>query len=437
MSLDIKRIFSKVRFFDEEREVNVFRSSFQIDQDRVFFSRPFRRLQDKTQVHPIPENNHVRNRLVHTLEVSSVGRSLAFEAGTKIEAALKKADVTPLDLSAIVQAACLVHDIGNPNFGHAGEEALVQALQKYEGNTQKMYPPDFSRFDGNAQGFRIITKIDEHRFNGGLRLTYPTTASILKYPWNAMDSRSNDGKKFGWFLAEEEQVYRLVRQIYDLQSLDQVPRHPATYLMEAADDICYTIADLEDAVEIGIISLDEFIALMVDISGYRGKVDSLEYRAGQLGYMRSVAISKLVSCTAQIFADRFANLVANPEEVPISLVDCVSDFDQNLSNALKQAQNVNRTRVYFHPRKVSFELAAPQIVGVITETLLNASFELSEKRSASLCSRTTKQALTLFGDYAPNSDLSHEEVIRTAIDAVSGMTDRYATYIAARLRGIQ
>lgn len=388
--LDIKRVFSKVRFCDESRAAEEHRDPFLIDHDRVYFSRPFRRLQQKTQVHPMPHNIHVRNRLVHTIEVASVGRSLGYSVGSKLQHILKTYEITPHDFAAIVQSACLIHDIGNPTFGHAGEEALSEALSSQDIDKSHPQVADFSNFDGNAQGFRIVTKIDGYRFQGGLRLTYASSAAIMKYPWKASDKRSGSGKKFGYFQTETPQAIQILRHVYETENLEDVPRHPATWLMEAADDICYTLADLEDAVELSIITDKEFEDIVSGMAdGGHGQSHN-EQRSSKLAYLRSLAIGRLIATTVDAFVDRFDDIMSGKPAEKKNLLDSLSEYNSRIAESFTKAKDVNNQKVYFHERKVSFELSAPEIINTLVNTLLPASIEFYEKKCIESCSRRTR-----------------------------------------------
>ncbi len=427
--LDLARAFSRVRFGETApRRDEPHRDAFQRDQDRITYARPFRRLQAKTQVHPLPHDSHVRNRLVHTLEVASVGRSLGVLAAGRIEHLLEPAGITPQEVGAVVRAACMVHDIGNPTFGHAGEEAIAAALARllaqYRVNDA---PADLAHFDGNAQGFRIVTKIDMHRMDRGLRLTYATLGAMLKYPWGAGDARSRRGSKFCVFATEAPAFADVVHHLYGLNDPALAPRHPATWLMEAADDIAYTIADLEDAVDLGIVSAREFVDLIGPIAGRS---------EGSVASLRGQAIGRLIDAAAELFAARIDEILAGEPYCGGALLDDLSAIDATMGEAFEAARRTNETRVYGHDRKVGFELAADEIIDTVLDLLFPAALAFAEAREVEKLPRRYRQALAIFGDYRPDPDWPREEILRSAIDATAGMTDPYATFIAARLRGI-
>jgi dGTPase len=230
------------------------RSGFHRDYDRIAFSHPFRRLSDKTQVHPLSRNDHVHSRLTHSLEVSIVGRSLGMAAGEKIRLPEGR---TPTDLGQILQAACLMHDLGNPPFGHAGEDAIQMWFSDkrnshhFNGLTPEQLL-DFQTFEGNAQAFRLVANVEHNPGEGGMRLTYATLAALMKYPWTSQ--HAGPKKKFCAFLSEEALLNKVAEQTgLILQDNGRYCRHPLAFLAEAADDICYRIIDLEDAAEIGLL----------------------------------------------------------------------------------------------------------------------------------------------------------------------------------------
>src|SRR6187402_1547756 len=249
------------------------RSAFEQDYDRIIFSHPFRRLQDKTQVHPLPEQDFVHTRLTHSLEVSSVGRSLGKRVGEEI---LKRhpelnADFSSFDFGAIVAGASLAHDLGNPPFGHAGEDSISDfflhdpAGQSFKEKVTAAEWADLTKFEGNAQGFRILNKNQY-----GLKLTFATLGAFTKYPCPALfperDKSKRSQKKFGFFQSEKEIFREVASQLELIQVSDYVSgRHPLAFLVEAADDICYSIIDLEDGCSLGLVSYEEAKSLFENV----------------------------------------------------------------------------------------------------------------------------------------------------------------------------
>src|SRR6185312_8848969 len=233
------------------------------DLDRITFSAPFRRLANKTQVHPLYDNDHVHHRLIHSLEVSSVGRTLGMDVGQWLVDERKLGDIKPDKISGIVQAACLAHDIGNPPFGHSGEQAIgawfEDRLSAPTGICERLDPKhhqEFKKFEGNAQGFRILARKEMYVDEGGMRLSLAVLGAFTKYPATANISAEKPEaycglKKYGLF-ENDAGLFAEAAEALGLPEMRSAggrwwKRHPLVFLMEAADDICYNIMDLEDA----------------------------------------------------------------------------------------------------------------------------------------------------------------------------------------------
>ena len=250
------------------------RSPFHKDHDRIIFSGAFRRLGRKTQVHPVTSNDHIHTRLTHSLEVSCVGRSLGMRVGETLRSALPEW-CDPADLGMVVQSACLAHDIGNPPFGHSGEDAIRNWFQQaadrcWLDDMSEAERRDFLSFEGNAQGFRVLTQLEYHQFDGGTRLTHATLGTFLKYPWTARhaDSLGYKKHKFGCYQSELPLLQGIAQKLGLPQLEDERwARHPLVYLMEAADDICYALIDLEDGLEMDLLAYHEVEALLLGLVG--------------------------------------------------------------------------------------------------------------------------------------------------------------------------
>ena len=244
------------------------RSQFQRDFDRIIFSSPFRRLQNKTQVFPLPGSVFVHNRLTHSLEVASVGRSIANRVALELQnmADIKEKDILN-ELHSIVGAACLSHDMGNPPFGHAGEDAISKYFEEGAGKElqNQMQPEEWNdlvNFEGNANALRLLTHQFRGRRKGGFALTYTTLASLIKYPYGS----ELNGKKYGYFQSEGDTFKKIAEEL-DLKRISDSPvkyaRHPLVYIVEAADDICYEIMDIEDAHKLKILDKDKAFELLM------------------------------------------------------------------------------------------------------------------------------------------------------------------------------
>ncbi|MGL6250217.1 MAG: dGTP triphosphohydrolase, partial [Billgrantia desiderata] len=247
------------------------RSPFHKDHDRIVFSGSFRRLGRKTQVHPLTDNDHIHTRLTHSLEVGCVGRSLGMIVGELLRERLPKW-ITPADLGVIVQAACLGHDIGNPPFGHAGEYAIRDWFKRAEADGSGLLEglsererADLLTYEGNAQGFRIVTQIEYNQFRGGMRLTAATLGTLLKYPWTV--EHGGSAGKFGCYQSERPLLEDVTRCLGLLpRGEGRWCRHPLAWLVEAADDICYALLDLEDGLEMGILRFEEVAEVLLQIA---------------------------------------------------------------------------------------------------------------------------------------------------------------------------
>ena len=297
------------------------RSPFHKDHDRIIFSGAFRRLGRKTQVHPVSSNDHIHTRLTHSLEVSCVGRSLGMRVGEVLRDDLPEW-CSPADLGMIVQSACLAHDIGNPPFGHSGEDAIRCWFQQAAGrgwldDMTDAQRADFLNFEGNAQGFRVLTQLEYHQFDGGTRLTYATLGTYLKYPWTSRHAEALGYKKhkFGCYQNELPLLEQIAHKLNLPKVADQRwGRHPLVYLMEAADDICYGLIDLEDGLEMELLEYAEVEELLLALVGddipetYRqlGPGDS---RRRKLAILRGKAIEHLTNAAAAAFVEQQNNLL--------------------------------------------------------------------------------------------------------------------------------
>ena len=296
------------------------RSPFVQDYDRIIFSSSFRRLAKKTQVHPLVRNDHIHNRLTHSLEVSSVGRSLALLAGQGlVERGCLPQEYSPEHLGQIMQAACLAHDIGNPPFGHAGEEAIrdwfkdAGHAKHYLKDLRPAERADFEAFDGNAQGFRVVNTLENNKDTGGFRLTFPVLASLVKYPCSAHEALGRSSSKFNYYTAEQE-IFTDVFSTLGLVHDGRARRHPLSYLLEAADDICYRIIDMEDACELRIITYqdikDVMAPLLSDSDMDCERLAGMDSDRRRSGMLRTRAMGCIIPSVAQTFLDNYEDIMA-------------------------------------------------------------------------------------------------------------------------------
>jgi dGTPase len=424
--MDWKRLINPSRLGEgRETVLNLkdARSPFEADHGRILFSNPFRRLHNKTQVFPMPENDHVHSRLTHSLEVANVGQTLGKMVGQVIVDRHGLQDsCLPEHFSQIVGTACLAHDIGNPPFGHHGEQAISTYFKRLfaqgslEGVTSEQ-AEDLCQFEGNAQGFRLLSRLHMCRDEGGLRLTFASLGAFAKYP-QSMSQQGNrerpGGKKFGFYHSERA----LFEQVAEACGLGMVNgtkeawhRHPLAYLMEAADDICYQILDLEDGVALGLLSRSAFAELMQPM------VDK-NCSTWNVSRIRAAVIHRLISEVYEVFLDEELNLLKGQGRSP--LMECIP--------STPHIDRINEAAVkvcYRAPVVVKREVAASRII----ENLLDHLVESARGRHHG------GLLLTVLGEEY-NEDFPLGETLKRITDAISAMTDRYALSLYRQLNGM-
>ncbi len=410
------------------------RSDFQRDYDRLIFSSPFRRLQNKTQVFPLPGSIFVHNRLTHSLEVSSVGRSMGNEIALRLRDKYASVSWTQkLDcLRDIVAAACLCHDLGNPPFGHSGEKTIStyfserngQALKEQVGNREWA---DLINFEGNANSFRLLTHRFKGRRNGGMAMTYSSLASIVKYPYSSL--HAGEKGKFGFFSSEEE-IFRRVATQLGMPETDsgKFARHPLVYVTEAADDICYQIMDLEDAHKLKIIGLQEVVELLLGFFGSTDKermqrmMNHLDDPNEKIAYLRSNAIGAMVVDCADVFSKNEETILAG--EFRGTLVD---NMNPRLKDAYAKCSATAWNKIYCAPEVVDIELAGNRIITYLLDTLMDAVMNPDKNYSRLLLN-------IIPGQYDTSASTLYER-IQSVLDHISGMTDVYALDLFRKLNG--
>ncbi len=410
------------------------RSDFQRDYDRLIFSSPFRRLQNKTQVFPLPGSIFVHNRLTHSLEVSSVGRSMGNEIALRLRDKYASVSWTQkLDcLRDIVAAACLCHDLGNPPFGHSGEKTIStyfsegngQALKEQVGNREWA---DLINFEGNANSFRLLTHRFKGRRNGGMAMTYSSLASIVKYPYSSL--HAGEKGKFGFFSSEEE-IFRRVATQLGMPETDsgKFARHPLVYVTEAADDICYQIMDLEDAHKLKIIGPQEVVELLLGFFGSTDKermqrmMNHLDDPNEKIAYLRSNAIGAMVVDCADVFSKTEETILAG--EFRGTLVD---NMNPRLKDAYAKCSATAWNKIYCAPEVVDIELAGNRIITYLLDTLMDAVMNPDKNYSRLLLN-------IIPGQYDTSASTLYER-IQSVLDHISGMTDVYALDLFRKLNG--
>lgn len=444
-TMNWKQLLSAKRWGYESRTIDSqldARSEFQRDYDRLIFSSPFRRLQNKTQVFPLPGSVFVHNRLTHSLEVASVGRSLGriFYNEYKKQHPDVDQDIPYLqEVGNIISAACLSHDLGNPAFGHSGEAAISSyfttgAGKKYKKKVTSPQWKDLKNFEGNANALRILTHAFTGKDESGFALTYSTLAAIVKYPCAAIDGDQKSiphRKKYGFFQSEQTAFEKIALETGLLKD-DSAPsaykRHPLVYLVEAADDICYNIIDLEDAHRLHILSYGEVQDLLLPLCGDIGPVmqrlEKLADPDSKVSLLRAKAINTLIVASAKVFASQQGAILAGAFSK--ALVDAVAP---ELVEAMERIVNVSIERIYNASSVVQIEVAGYKVMNGLLEEFIPAY--LNEKPSTydrKLVALIPKQFHAKEGDTYTK--------IRSILDFVSGMTDLYAVDLYRKIKGI-
>ena len=440
-----EKLLSLKRYGDTNKrlrkEQDETRLGFEVDYDRIIFSSEFRSLQDKTQVIPLSKTDFVHTRLTHSLEVSVVGRSLGRKVGQKVLAKhphLKDVHgYQAHDFGAIVAAACLAHDIGNPPFGHSGESAIGEYFKTGEGRrfktdlTDEEYQ-DLCDFEGNANGFKILTESRKGR-DGGLRLSYATLGTFMKYPKESLPKKPTNhvaDKKYGFFQSEKESFKDIAEELgLPRRSVSNLSfaRHPLTYLVEAADDICYTIIDFEDGINLGLIEEDyalEYLINLVRETINTKKYSELSTTKDRLSYLRALAINTLIEEATQLFMENEGKLLKG-------------DFEKSLLNRSKyKAQiddiiKISVKQIYNSREVLSKELSGFHIINSLL-SIFTETFTQKNKQSESYYSELALKVIGL------NQDISKRSTYASLMDAcffVSKLSDSRAIEYYKMLKG--
>lgn len=411
------------------------RTEFQRDFDRLIFSPPFRRLQNKTQVFPLPGSVFVHNRLTHSLEVACVGRSLGDRVSQQLAIRPDLKDFLPIhELGSIVAAACLAHDLGNPPFGHSGEKAISTYFSEGDGKKLKSILDedvwsDIIHYEGNANAFRLLTHQFKGRREGGFAMTYSTLAAIVKYPYES--KIAGPKSKFGFFKSEKESYKRIADDL-KLKSLSnthtEYARHPLVYLLEAADDICYQLMDLEDAHKLNIITQAEIMELLMAFLDNKQRDRALEInktvtdKNEQIAYLRSIIIGKLIHECSEIF-------LRNEEEILNGEFkgDLMQHLPTQLNQAYKDCKAIAYSKIYSSKHVVDIEIAGYKIIRTLLSLYIDAVMAPEKSYSRLLINRVSDQ-------YDIESPIL-ENRIMAVLDFISGMTDIYALDLYHKING--
>ena len=413
------------------------RSEFQRDYDRLIFSAPFRRLQNKTQVFPLPGSIFVHNRLTHSLEVSCVGRSLGNSVSSQLLA--KHPELTDSHISeiaSIVSAACLAHDLGNPPFGHSGEKAISTYFSEGKGLSLKpllssMEWEDFTHFEGNANAFRLLTHQFLGRRKGGFVMTYSTLASIVKYPFSSQ--LAGKKSKFGFFISEEKDYLKIanelgIKRLSEEEAPIKYARHPLVYLVEAADDICYQMMDIEDAHKLKLLTTKEAKGLYElflneeKIERTKKIYEFVSDSNEQIAYLRATVIGILVQECTRVFIENEEKILEG--EFEGSLIKHISE---PLKNAYEECTKIAIKKIYRSRDVLDIELAGFHVISTLLELMIDAVQSPDKAYSQLLINRVSSQydikAPTLYGR------------IQAVLDYLSGMTDVFALDLFRKIKG--
>lgn len=441
-------LFSNKRLGSSNRTQSDFvRNDYMRDYDRLIFSSQFRRLQNKTQVFPLPGSVFVHNRLTHSLEVASVGRSLGKAVGEKIvekyENLLENEakEFYKFELSAVVMTACIAHDIGNPPFGHSGEDAIRTFFRELKGeNLKKMEDElsenqfnDFKKFEGNANAFRILTHIFQQN---GLKLTYTTLASIIKYP---SDSTHGFNKKTGListkksgFFDSEIEYFKTIANELNIKRLDNekniFARHPFVFLVEAADDICYRIIDLEDAHRLGILSIHEAYELLLPFfeDDYVAKrLKEIPDSKQQLSFLRAMLINQLVNKCTDVFFEHETELLNGTLNKP--LIDLL---DKKTTDLIDKIDAVSVKKIYNYKAVIEIEIAGYNVIGGLLEEFVTAVLNPDTAKARKILQLIPEQ-------FGMSKEQTLYSKIQSVVDFISGMTDLYAVDLYRKMTGMQ
>lgn len=432
-------LLSTVRIGSKKQSTELARSPFHKDYDRIIFSQSFRQLNRKTQVHPLTQHDGIHTRLTHSLEVSCIGRSLGMLAAEKIKDNLP-AWISPADVGAIIQAACLAHDIGNPPFGHAGEYAIREWFDDashtdFLKDLSSEQEADVRQFEGNAQGLRLLTKIDYHPYDGGMRLTYATLGAYLKYPWlsEAIDPTGNTPAsrrpKFGCYQSEKEILQEIAEQLGLIQLGEyHYCRHPLTYLLEAADDICYALIDLEDGISLNMLSYAEVEPVFLNLLGEYGTPEEINmpYTTWQqkIAALRGRVMKRLVDEVTTAFARHQQEILMGQLQGSL-LGYCSADIEIGINRAKELA----RDKIFEHPQKAGLEIIAHQSL----QTILDAFIPLTTPHKT--LSFKEQRLMAILKRSGAQFSADHYDNIMQVLDIVSKFSDHQAYNLAQELHG--
>ena len=444
----LNTIFTNQRTGNHVQNI-VSRTDFQRDFDRIIFSSAFRRLQNKTQVFPLPGSVFVHNRLTHSLEVSSVGRSLGSLAGEFIvqnfenELTEDSKNFYLYNLNNVIAAACLCHDIGNPAFGHSGEDAIASFFEKNESELKPKFTEkewaDLVNFEGNANAIRILTHKQTGKDEGGTQLTYTTLASIAKYPCEAIAKKKGhvNRKKFGFFQSEKQtflNIANATKMMVESEEPTIFKRHPFVWLVEAADDICYNIIDMEDAHRLGIISTSDCENLFMDLIKSVNEKDAkrsaeklllFSNKNERISYLRAKVINALINKSTELYQQHFSEILNG------TLNKALLDIFKSESESFQEVERFSIEKIYGHRSVVEIENAGYNVMYELLNHFIPPIIKEKSERKG-----FEKKALQLIPSQFIYEDGTVYEKVLGVLDFVSGMTDNFATDLYRKIKGI-
>ncbi|AJY48297.1 dGTP triphosphohydrolase [Martelella endophytica] len=439
--MDWSRLLDLDRLWNPGYQADPRRPAYDQDADRISFSAPFRRLANKTQVHPLYDNDHIHHRLIHSVETASVGRSLGLDVGWWLEQEGKVEKGGQAAVAGLVHAACLAHDIGNPPFGHSGEDAIgawfAEKFDRGEGlfsDHEGCFAAEFEAFEGNAQGFRILNSLEMNR-RGGMRLTHGTLGAFIKYPVtaatrNTLGARESGLKKFGVFETERsalEEVASRTGMIAGDQSGTWWRRHPLVFLVEAADDICYNILDLEDAFTARDLAYGDVAPLLSEVAGFSPREDRGDTAEEKIALLRAVAIGRAFESCSAAFAANHDTIMEG--RFRGGLIEASA-----LAGPFAEIGRLASERIFTSPRKTELEVMGRNLVHRVLDGVLPVfeALEAAEWDESRLTGYPSQLRRALGIDLRTAKD--RYGALHTLADYVSGMTDRYAVKVAGIIR---
>ena len=442
--MEWEKLLSLKRHGDEFKrkriEQDETRLGFEVDYDRIIFSSEFRSLQDKTQVVPFSQGDFVHTRLTHSLETSVVGRSLGRKVGVEI---LKKyphlknkLGYQSNDFGAIVASASLAHDIGNPPFGHSGEKSIGQYFisgpgKKFKDILNEKEFQDLCDFEGNANGFKILTQSRPGR-EGGLRLSYATLGTFVKYPKESLPVKPSSNisdKKYGFFQNQKNTYVDIANELGLLKDDGGYNRHPLTFLVEAADDICYTIIDFEDGINLGLVQEDyalEYLINLVRDSINTEKYNALNNTIDRVSYLRALSINTLINEAVQIFIENEDDILSG--NFHVSLLK-KSKYKPQISDIIK----ISVEKIYESKEVIEKEVAGYNIINKLLDTFISSVNRYYEGNQTSYDDLILKLLPS-------TTNLNHDNLYSRLLEIchyVASLSDRKALNVYNKITGVE